>query len=77
MVKAGMDTDSPGNVSSSNRMTNVSSKILGCPKHGGYDADPTYNAYGFSQLHDSGTGGVRNIVRDGVSAHFTHYYRSL
>ncbi|KAH9919561.1 glycoside hydrolase family 92 protein [Fomitopsis serialis] len=23
----------------------------------GYDADPTYNAWGFSQLHDQGTGG--------------------
>ncbi|KAF8876853.1 glycoside hydrolase family 92 protein [Infundibulicybe gibba] len=39
MVKAGMDTDSPGN-------------------HAGYDGDPIFNATGFSQLHDSGTGGA-------------------
>ncbi|RDB16520.1 hypothetical protein Hypma_002899 [Hypsizygus marmoreus] len=39
MVKAGMDTDSPGN-------------------HAGYDGDPSFNATGFSQLHDSGTGGA-------------------
>ncbi|XP_006459729.1 hypothetical protein AGABI2DRAFT_191588 [Agaricus bisporus var. bisporus H97] len=39
MVKAGMDTDSPG-------------------KHAGYDGDPQFNATGFSQLHDSGTGGA-------------------
>ncbi|KAG9227041.1 hypothetical protein CCMSSC00406_0010003 [Pleurotus cornucopiae] len=39
MVKAGMDTDSPGN-------------------HAGYDADPQFNVTGFSQLHDSGTGGA-------------------
>ncbi|KAJ2924654.1 hypothetical protein H1R20_g12427, partial [Candolleomyces eurysporus] len=38
MIKAGMDTDSPGN-------------------HAGYDGDPQYNATGFSQLHDTGTGG--------------------
>ncbi|KAL1746800.1 glycosyl hydrolase family 92-domain-containing protein [Schizophyllum fasciatum] len=38
MVKAGMDTDSPGN-------------------HAGYDGNATYNATGFSQLHESGTGG--------------------
>lgn len=38
MVKAGMDTDSPGN-------------------HAGYDGDARYNVTGFSQLHDSGTGG--------------------
>ncbi|KIP07755.1 glycoside hydrolase family 92 protein [Phlebiopsis gigantea 11061_1 CR5-6] len=38
MVKAGMDTDSPGN-------------------HAGYDANPTFNVTGFSQLHDDGTGG--------------------
>ncbi|TEB24719.1 hypothetical protein FA13DRAFT_1738929, partial [Coprinellus micaceus] len=38
MIKAGMDTDSPGN-------------------HAGYDGDPKYNVTGFSQLHDSGTGG--------------------
>ncbi|KAH9474533.1 putative secreted glycosidase [Psilocybe cubensis] len=39
MIKAGMDTDSPGN-------------------HAGYDGDPTFNVTGFSQLHDSGTGGA-------------------
>ncbi|KAF9009539.1 glycoside hydrolase family 92 protein [Cyathus striatus] len=39
MVKAGMDTDSPGN-------------------HAGYDGDPIFNVTGFSQLHDSGTGGA-------------------
>ncbi|KAJ2917985.1 hypothetical protein MD484_g2436, partial [Candolleomyces efflorescens] len=38
MIKAGLDTDSPGN-------------------HAGYDGDPQYNVTGFSQLHDSGTGG--------------------
>ncbi|KAF4562550.1 hypothetical protein EYR36_003944 [Pleurotus pulmonarius] len=38
MVKAGMDTDSPGN-------------------HAGYDANPAYFATGFSQLHETGTGG--------------------
>ncbi|KAF9531262.1 glycoside hydrolase family 92 protein [Crepidotus variabilis] len=38
MIKAGMDTDSPGN-------------------HAGYDGDAQYNVTGFSQLHDSGTGG--------------------
>ncbi|GLB36560.1 putative glycoside hydrolase family 92 protein [Lyophyllum shimeji] len=38
MIKAGMDTDSPGN-------------------HAGYDGDPQFNVTGFSQLHDSGTGG--------------------
>ncbi|KAH6901837.1 glycosyl hydrolase family 92-domain-containing protein [Coprinopsis sp. MPI-PUGE-AT-0042] len=38
MVKAGMDTDSPGN-------------------HAGYDSNPIYNVTGFSQLHDTGTGG--------------------
>ncbi|CAA7263424.1 unnamed protein product [Cyclocybe aegerita] len=38
MIKAGMDTDSPGN-------------------HAGYDGDPKFNVTGFSQLHDSGTGG--------------------
>ncbi|TFK21045.1 hypothetical protein FA15DRAFT_646146 [Coprinopsis marcescibilis] len=38
MIKAGMDTDSPGN-------------------HAGYDSNPIYNVTGFSQLHDSGTGG--------------------
>ncbi|KAF4581463.1 hypothetical protein EYR40_009749 [Pleurotus pulmonarius] len=38
MVKAGMDTDSPGN-------------------HAGYDANPAYLATGFSQLHETGTGG--------------------
>ncbi|KAF5320469.1 hypothetical protein D9611_010776 [Ephemerocybe angulata] len=38
MVKAGMDTDSPGN-------------------HAGYDGDAKYNVTGFSQLHDTGTGG--------------------
>lgn len=43
MVKAGMDTDSPGN-------------------HGGYDANPIYNAYGFSQLHDDGTGGAPPLM---------------
>ncbi|KAH9903165.1 glycoside hydrolase family 92 protein [Cubamyces lactineus] len=26
--------------------------------HAGYDADPTFNATGFSQLHDDGTGGA-------------------
>ncbi|KXN83542.1 hypothetical protein AN958_01251 [Leucoagaricus sp. SymC.cos] len=39
MVKAGMDTDAPGN-------------------HAGYDGDPRSNVTGFSQLHDSGTGGA-------------------
>ncbi|KAF8153388.1 glycosyl hydrolase family 92-domain-containing protein [Crassisporium funariophilum] len=39
MIKAGMDTDSPGN-------------------HAGYDGDPQFNVTGFSQLHDSGTGGA-------------------
>ncbi|KAL4242836.1 Peptide-N(4)-(N-acetyl-beta-glucosaminyl)asparagine amidase [Abortiporus biennis] len=39
MVKAGVDTDSPGN-------------------HAGYDGDPQFNATGFSQLHDDGTGGA-------------------
>ncbi|KAF5364126.1 hypothetical protein D9756_000963 [Leucocoprinus leucothites] len=39
MVKAGMDTDAPGN-------------------HAGYDGDPKSNVTGFSQLHDSGTGGA-------------------
>ncbi|KAF9448478.1 glycoside hydrolase family 92 protein [Macrolepiota fuliginosa MF-IS2] len=39
MVKAGLDTDAPGN-------------------HAGYDGDPKSNATGFSQLHDSGTGGA-------------------
>ncbi|KAJ3516547.1 hypothetical protein NLJ89_g1063 [Agrocybe chaxingu] len=38
LIKAGMDTDSPGN-------------------HAGYDGDPKFNVTGFSQLHDSGTGG--------------------
>ncbi|EIW86530.1 glycoside hydrolase family 92 protein [Coniophora puteana RWD-64-598 SS2] len=38
LIKAGMDTDSPGN-------------------QAGYDANATYNATGFSQLHDEGTGG--------------------
>ncbi|KAJ3533543.1 hypothetical protein NMY22_g7290 [Coprinellus aureogranulatus] len=38
MIKAGMDTDSPGN-------------------HAGYDGEAKYNVTGFSQLHDSGTGG--------------------
>lgn len=27
-------------------------------KHAGYDAEPQYNAIGFSQLHDDGTGGA-------------------
>ncbi|KAJ3908287.1 glycoside hydrolase family 92 protein [Lentinula edodes] len=42
MVKAGLDTNSPGN-------------------QAGYDADPQYDAIGFSQLHDSGTGGSASL----------------
>ncbi|KAJ3767377.1 hypothetical protein FB446DRAFT_652242 [Lentinula raphanica] len=42
MVKAGLDTNSPGN-------------------QAGYDADPQYYAIGFSQLHDSGTGGSASL----------------
>ncbi|KAJ8523250.1 hypothetical protein ONZ45_g311 [Pleurotus djamor] len=38
MIKAGMDTDSPGN-------------------HAGYDANAAFWVTGFSQLHESGTGG--------------------
>ncbi|GJJ11429.1 hypothetical protein Clacol_005662 [Clathrus columnatus] len=42
MVKAGLDTDSPGN-------------------QAGYDSNPYYNATGFSQLHDDGTGGGASL----------------
>ncbi|KAF5368241.1 hypothetical protein D9757_011215 [Collybiopsis confluens] len=42
MVKAGMDTNSPGN-------------------QAGYDADPQFLPIGFSQLHDSGTGGSASL----------------
>ncbi|KIK62122.1 glycoside hydrolase family 92 protein [Collybiopsis luxurians FD-317 M1] len=42
MIKAGMDTTSPGN-------------------QAGYDADPQYDAIGFSQMHDSGTGGSASL----------------
>jgi hypothetical protein len=37
-------------------MTPLLSDII---QQAGYDANATFNATGFSQLHDSGTGGVR------------------
>ena len=60
MVKVGMDTDSPGNVSRSYcKLPNIIHIYTPPPeKHAGYDANPIYNVTGFSQLHDTGTGGV-------------------
>ena len=56
MVKVGMDTDSPGNVRV--RLVEVEDYISPILQHAGYDGNATYNATGFSQLHESGTGGV-------------------
>ena len=57
MVKVGMDTDSPGNVRV--RLVEVEGDVSPILQHAGYDGNATYNATGFSQLHESGTGGVR------------------
>ena len=59
MVKVGMDTDSPGNVAYSPFLP------VGFPhiifQHAGYDANSSFSVTGFSQLHDDGTGGVRDF----------------
>ncbi|THH06986.1 hypothetical protein EW145_g3696 [Phellinidium pouzarii] len=66
MVKVGMDTDSPHNVCDSDSDTysvraltpadpSIESPLI--RQQAGYDANATFNATGFSQLHDSGTGG--------------------
>ena len=32
-------------------------------QHAGYDANSSFSVTGFSQLHDDGTGGVRDCLR--------------
>ena len=56
-----MDTDSPGNVSTCiiSGFGNLHDFAV---QHAGYDANPTFNVTGFSQLHDDGTGGVSDAV---------------
>lgn len=40
----------------------------------GYDANPIFNAIGFSQLHDSGTGGVRIL---GAAKYYTYLQANI
>lgn len=75
MVKAGMDTDAPGNVCATYRAS--LHLLIHFGQHAGYDGNANYNVTGFSQLHDSGTGGVSLGTYTPTGIFLTHLPQSV